>query len=390
MRKFKIGIIGTGNRGTYSFGNGFQERPDEAEIIALCDSNPIRVKAAADVLGITENIFTDYNDLLKMKQLDIVVVATPDYTHEEIAVKAFQAGKHVLCEKPLALTVPGCDRIIAAAHKAGKQLEVGFVLRYVPFFHKMKHLLDQNIIGTPYLVISGDYYPGGSAYFRRWHRFKKYSGGLLVHKGTHTFDILSWMLGAKPVRVAAMSGLNVFKPSSGRGERCLTCENRCPEYLDITKGDLKELFFEAEKEDGYIRDVCIYNSEKDTSDNSTVIIEYDNGAKVNYSECFFCSRYTRRFLFLGPEGEIEGDFEKRKLEVYRRDNQEIDTYQLGTMEGGHGGGDKGQIAGFLRNLREGRPTKASGEAARTSIAIGVAAEMASEGNRVVCIEEVFK
>jgi predicted dehydrogenase len=389
MKKFKIGIIGAGNRGVHAFGKCFQEHPDEAEIISLCDSNSIRLAAAADILGIEDNLFGDYHDVLNLEQVDIVVIATTDSTHEQIAVDAFRAGKHVLCEKPLALTVDGCERIISAAREAGKQLEVGFVLRYLPFFHKIKALLDGNVIGVPYLVVSGDYYPEGSTYFRRWNRFKKYSGGLFIHKGTHTLDILTWMLGATAVRVAAISGLNVFKPEQGRGERCLTCENRCPEYIDITAGNLKKLFYDAEKEDGYVRDVCLYNSEKDTSDNATAIIEFDNGVKVNYSQCFFCSRHTRRFLFVGPEGEIEGDLESRKIKVYRRYSGDVDTYQLAELEGGHGGGDEEQISGFLKNLRQGKPMVASGEAAKMSVAIAIAAETASEEQRVVEIKELF-
>ena len=108
MEKFGFGIIGTGIRGVENFAKGLLSRPKEAKLIGLCDSNNLRLQAASRILGGKFKLYNDYRELLNDKNIDVVIITTPDFTHEEIAVASFRKGKHVLCEKPLAIDVKGC------------------------------------------------------------------------------------------------------------------------------------------------------------------------------------------------------------------------------------------------------------------------------------------
>ena len=92
-------------------------------------------------------ITTDYRELLKQDDIDAVAILSPDYLHEEHAIAALEAGKHVYCEKPLAITVEGCDRIIETAKRVGKHLMVGFNMRYMNMYQTMKGIVDSGILG---------------------------------------------------------------------------------------------------------------------------------------------------------------------------------------------------------------------------------------------------
>ena len=113
-KKIKVGIIGTGARGTLSFGKGLQKHPEDVEITAMCDKNPLRLKGSKSILGIDVEEFYSHETLLQKADCDTVIVTTPDFTHEQITIDALQAGKNVLCEKPMAISSVQCDRMMKA------------------------------------------------------------------------------------------------------------------------------------------------------------------------------------------------------------------------------------------------------------------------------------
>lgn len=384
-----FGIIGTGGRGMH-FARGLLARPQDARIVALCDTNAKRLAGAQELLGTDATLYRDYRDLLAREDIAAVIITTPDYTHEEIAQASFRAGKHTLCEKPLATTVEGCRRILQAQAASGKLLEVGFVLRYVTLFERARDIVQRGELGTPRLIELSDHYRGGSSYFRRWNRLSRYSGGLLIHKGTHDFDLLNWILGRLPTHVAAFADVNVFVPDSAKGERCLTCANRCPDYVDITQGQTGKLFYRAEDEDGYVQDVCLYNSEKDTHDSAAVLLNYGGAARAVYTECFHSALTGRRLRIIGDQAELLADEAAMRLEVsYRHRNERVaHTFVAGGQ--GHGGGDEGQIAALLDAIRGGAPTRATGEAGMWAVAVGQAAELARRSGRIVALDEVLE
>ena len=143
MKKVNFGLIGVGNRGVYGYLKTLKEYfPEEARFIALSDSNERRLKKVSEELGGNFHLFSNYKEMLSFPEVDAVVITTPDFTHEEITIDALQAGKHVICEKPLAITAKGCNRVIQASIKAKKILQLGLVLRYSPFYQKLKKLIE--------------------------------------------------------------------------------------------------------------------------------------------------------------------------------------------------------------------------------------------------------
>ncbi|NLA59021.1 MAG: Gfo/Idh/MocA family oxidoreductase [Firmicutes bacterium] len=374
--KIRFGIIGCGQRGVGAYGKLLTETfSKEAVLCALADSNYKRLEAAVKLLNLQGvAVYRDYRELLQDDSIEAVVVATPDFTHEEIAVDALKAGKQVLCEKPIATTVEGCQKILSAV-SPGQVLAVGFVLRYNRVFTTAKRLIEEGVIGTVKQIAATDNRQGAD-YFRRWHRFREKSGGLFNHKSGHLLDIVNWFAGGTPVRVAALGGVTVFNPGEWQGERCLTCDNRniCPEYYDLTKEPLNSLYLQAESVDGYIRDTCVFTSEKTTIDHGTALIEYDNSVKASYNLALYAPLDTRQVMVFGDKGKLELDEAERIIRIRLRHSDDVMEYKVGAEEGGHGGGDIGLMREFIDCVRKGAAPLADAVTGALSCLVSLAAE----------------
>ena len=194
MKNLKIGLIGIGLRGR--IGRHLHKPENGTEVIAGADIN---LKAHEDIKEFVPDIalFTDYREMLKMPELDAVIIATPDYLHEEMAVASLEAGKAVYLEKPMAITLEGCDRILETAMRTGSKLFIGHNMRHKPLILKMKSIIDSGIIGELQAAWCRHFVGyGGDAYFRDWHSEQKYSTGLLLQKGSHDIDVMHWLMGS--------------------------------------------------------------------------------------------------------------------------------------------------------------------------------------------------
>ena len=387
--RLRFGIIGTGGRGLGSFARGLRnDFPDQADIVALSDMDPYRLALGAKNFEV-ERTDTDPSVVLDNPDVDAVVITTPDATHADFACAALETGKHVICEKPIATTVADCNRIRDIARSSPGGFMTGFVLRYVPFYDRMHHAIVSGEIGDPRLVQMTDN-RDGAGYFRRWHRLRANSGGLLVHKSCHSLDIAGWMLGARPVSVSATGGVAVYTPKDWAGERCLTCDAKdtCPEYVDITQGRLKELYHDSEATSGYIFDTCVFNSEKDTVDHASASIDYENGKRVSYSLCLFASYTTREIGVWGADGKVEGRDGQDAFRLTGRRDDRDEERAVEVTRGGHGGGDTRLLADALSVFRGEREPVADLDAAYWAAVLGIAAEesVARGGQRLTLAE----
>jgi len=199
------------------------------------------------------------------------------------------------------------------------------------------------------------------------------------------------MLGARPVSVSATGGVAVFTPKDWAGERCLTCDaaDTCPEYVDITQGRLKELYYDAEATSGYIFDTCVFNSEKDTVDHASASIEYEGGKRVSYSLCLFASYTTREIGVWGEDGKVEG---RDGQDAFRFTGRRDDRDEERTVEvarGGHGGGDTRLLADALAVFSGERDPVAGLDAAYWAAVLGIAAaESVARGGRRLTLSEL--
>ena len=239
-KKIKTVLVGTGIRGTSFWGRTLVENyADILEFVGLCDINPGRLEYALKYMEVSCPTYTDFEKMIAETKPDLVIVTTKDSTHHEFIIKGLDLGCDVLTEKPLTTDEVKCQQIIDAERRSNKNLIVGFNYRWSPYTTKIKELLQKESVGK---VTSVDFqwylntYHGAS-YFRRWHGLRQAGGTLWVHKATHHFDLLNWLIDSDPEEVFAYGELEHYGENGPfRGENCRVCEHKdkCAFYWDIT------------------------------------------------------------------------------------------------------------------------------------------------------------
>lgn len=397
-KKLNIAIVGLGNRGKHCFTELIKERSD-CRISALCDVNLHRAKQVAATLD-DPAVYTDLKEMISKEQLDGIVITTPDEFHEECAVTALENNINVIIDKPLATTVAGCRNIINAVKNSGKIAMIGFNMRHNPILVKLKQLIDDGVLGRIIMIENSEFYDGGRTYMARWNGRKSSSGGLWIHKGCHDFDMFNWLLGfPMPRKVTAFSGMSVFTPDNypfeledgiEPGPSCRECHyyknGKCP---DAAVYDENEWGKEAQACDGYVKDSCMYQSDLSTHDNGIAIVEYENGVRASHSECFVCGKSYRSYNIVGTKAVASARTDGSTIVVDDRFNGERVTYEISRKDGGHSGADPGLVDSFIRAIKGEKVQSATFEEGLISTAIGQAAELSKEQERVVFIKELL-
>ena len=181
----RIGLIGSGRMGEV-FAHHLAFSIPEADFVAVADADHETAKRVATRYG-AQRHYGDYAELLSQEDIDAVVIATPTNTHDKVIIDAANAGKHIFSEKPLALTLEGCNNAIAAVKAAGVKLQVGFMRHYDPACLAAKQKIEAGVIGTPVMFISVGRDPKRTSleFARRVN-----SGGLIMDMGIHDFDLV--------------------------------------------------------------------------------------------------------------------------------------------------------------------------------------------------------
>lgn len=398
-KKLTFAIIGTGSRGVACFGELLKKRSD-CTLKAVCDLNEMRAKLAAEKLGFPA-VYTELELMLDKEKPDAVVITSPDAAHEECAVKALKHNVNILIDKPLATTVKGCRNIIREAEKSGKVAMMGFNLRHAPLLMKLKEIVETGVLGRVFLVENREFYSNGRTYMARWNGRKSSSGGLWIHKGSHDFDVFNWLFGfPKPHKVAAFAGMNVFTPDGfpfpleeniPPGPCCSECHyaanDLCKDKHPHTEAEWSR---EAQKLDGYVKDSCIYLSDRSVHDNGFAIIEYENGVRACHMECFVTGMNDRLYTVVGTLGQASLNLSGCTITVLKRWSREKIVYEIQEPVGGHAGADPGLLESFIRTIQGRGGNSATLEQGMLSTAIGEAAELSRTENRVVFLDELLK
>ena len=208
----RVGLIGCGNMG----GSHAKQMAalKEIELAAAVDVDESKARATAEAAGGRVTVYSDVDRFLRESDVPAVIVATPNFTHKEIVLKAIAAGKDVFCEKPMALTVADCDEMISAAQRAGRKLMVGQVLRLITVFAEVRHLVESGLIGQPRAIrilragARSTGRPGASR--AAWRANREYTGGLLFEVNVHEFDFMRAVMGEVAEVSATME--NLFHP----------------------------------------------------------------------------------------------------------------------------------------------------------------------------------
>ncbi|HWA87269.1 MAG TPA: Gfo/Idh/MocA family oxidoreductase [Opitutus sp.] len=321
----RYALVGTGARAR-NFLDPLAKRPrDQAAVVGLCDPSPTRLavyNARLVELGhaaVPVYRADQFDRMIEERRPDIVIVTSKDSTHHDYIVRALHHGCDVITEKPMATSAAGCRAILAAVAETGRQVRVAFNVRWSAHRTKVRELIAAGTIGRV-ASVSVDYLLNtdhGADYYRRWHATMADSGGLLVHKSTHHFDLVNWWIDAIPERVFALGRLDFYGRANAvaRGDQALTGYARYtgeaaaakdPFKLDLrTNEDYRALYLDAEAEDGYLRDRNVFRDGIDIYDNMAVIVGYRTGVQLTYSLLSFSSREGMRIAVNGDRGRIE-------------------------------------------------------------------------------------
>ncbi|MBR7121350.1 MAG: Gfo/Idh/MocA family oxidoreductase [Lentisphaeria bacterium] len=400
MKKLKLAIIGTGARGINCFGELLRKH-DDVEITALCDTNPVRVKAAAEILEISPNLYTSIGDMAAKETLDGVIITTPDCEHYSCAMQAMKHGWNVLIDKPLATNAKEGKALIKEAEKSGVTLMLGFNLRHNEVLKRLKKFIDDGVLGKVFIAENREFYDGGRTYMSRWNRSFAKTGGLWIHKGSHDFDVFNWLLGfPKPLRVSSFAAVNVldkdhlpFELESGiePGPNCNCChyQAKCKDKYLLSPEDLKLWGDEAVAADGYVKNLCMYLSDKDNHDNGMAMVEYENGIKVSLFETFIGSKTDRLYTIGGDKAVAEVSLENCTITITPRWGGDVVTYKVEIPEGGHGGADPELVKTFCRVVRGEENSTSTAEHGLLATALGEAAEISRRQHRMVEMSEIL-
>jgi predicted dehydrogenase len=358
-KPIRIAIIGTGTRAWAHL--AILKSLPGYQVVALADPTPENLDKAA-TLAPGAKTYTDYKKLLaERKDIDAVVVIVPSFLHADITVAAFEAGYPVLCEKPMATTVPDANRMIAASQKAGKPLYIGFQKRLVPATRKMKDLVEAGEIGKV-LMVSGnlfrsDWNPKGWKYTdpktgkkTNWRYLTHTEGSALLEDGVHELDTLHWMINDKVIRVTASGGNSVYK-------------------------------------------------DRETVDHVATIIEYASGAKLTFELCLFgaaAGPQSRRMVMIGSEGVIfpengkvairkNGSKEVKYVDVVDKTPKAVTAHVVGSAQDGE---TYQQYQLFAKTVREGQAPLVAPQAAKETAKIILLAEKSLREHRVLSWDDL--
>ncbi len=370
----RIGIIGAGAR-SQSLVNQLLSGRNGLEVTALCDINKQHCKDFNKKTGISPETTDDYRGIIKAPEIDWVMVFSPNALHAEHITAAFEAGKHVFGEKPLATTLADCIAIREAHLASGKKFATGFVLRYTPLSAKIKWVLESGYIGDVISIQANENLRAshGSHIMMGWRRFTRLSGPHILEKCCHDLDLINWFTESLPSRAASFGGLNFFTP-----------ENK-HYHEEYTGEDGKSPF---DGWDEYHDEACPFTSKKDIIDNQVAILEYRNGVRVCFQTTLSNAIPERRMYFSCTRGTMIADSYWGTLQVQRL-GEDIENYDF-KGKGSHGGGDIKIMEQLYSTMMNGDEPACSGEEGIDSTVTALAVDQARVENRIVDIEPVWK
>jgi len=373
--KKKYALVGTGGRAHFFYGSLARDFRETSELVAFCDTNQTRMNYANKLLreryeyhAVPTYKAHEFEDMIRNEKPDTIIVTSVDRTHHTYIIKAMELGCDVISEKPMTVDEEKCQDILDAVKRTGKQLRVTFNYRYAPHNTKIRELIMNGAIGDVHSVhfewlLNTEH---GADYFRRWHRDKRNSGGMLVHKSTHHFDLVNFWLGTQPQTVYAQGSLMFYGKENAEKRGVTEFYSRArgsdiakhdPFALDLERSpELKGLYADAEHEDGYYRDQSVFGDGISIEDTMGVLVRYKNKAILTYSlNCYMpwegfhvnfngskgrieMKIVEKSYVNSGGKKEDEGALQKKSIKVIPMFGEAYDV-DIPEGVGGHGGGD---------------------------------------------------
>lgn len=425
--KKRYAVVGTGGRSEFFWGSIARDYTDTSELTGFCDINQVRMDYANRLLQekyhhapIATYRSDNFNQMIAEQKPDIVIVTSIDRTHHTYIIRAMELGCDVISEKPMTVDEAKCQEILDAVQRTGRKLRVAFNYRYAPHNSKIRELIRDDVIGDVHSVhfewlLNTKH---GADYFRRWHRDKRNSGGLLVHKSTHHFDLVNFWLGTTPQTVFAMGDLKFYgrENAEKRGEtafyqRAYQSENAKNDPFALHMEDnahLKSLYLDAEKEDGYQRDQSVFGDGISIEDTLSVMVKYRNKAQLTYALNAYLPWEGYQVSFNGSKGRmevkiveasyvnsggekaLEGAVVGKTIHIFPMFGA---PYQVELVEGkgGHGGGDPVLLNDLFGIPEEDPLNRASSHVdGAMSILTGIAGNISIRTGQPIAIDSLCK
>ena len=423
----KYALVGAGGRGRFFYEALARDFSERAKVVALCDLNKTRMEYANRVMrrypgqGDAALYGPDrFESMIAEQRPDTVIVTTIDRTHHRYIVRALDSGCDVISEKPLTIDQQRLQEIIDAVKRTGRSVRVAYNYRYSPIATAVRKIIEDGTVGAvtsvhfEWLLDTRH----GADYFRRWHRDKRNSGGLLVHLASHHFDLVNFWLESSPLKVAAFGDLAFYGRANAedRGETRFYARsygsdtaNTDPFALDLAGSEsLREMYLNAEHEDGYLRDQSVFGDGISIEDTLGLLVRMRSGAVLTYSLNAYSPWEGFRLSMTGTQGRIEahqvessyvsagGDQSAEAAATIRRlrvlpmfgDVQEID---LEEAPGAHGGADPRILNDLFGEPAEDPLSRSASHVdGANAILTGIAGNVSMRTGKVVHIDDLIR
>ncbi|MBN1171489.1 MAG: Gfo/Idh/MocA family oxidoreductase [Micromonosporaceae bacterium] len=427
-RRRRYAIVGTGARAELFARAVAVDHTETAHLVALADPNPVRMAthnawlADLGVPPVPMYPADRFVEMLTTEQVETVIVTTVDRFHDEYIVAAVEAGCDVLTEKPMTIDATRCRRILDAVDRTDRRVVVTFNYRYNPVHEAVKRVLASGEIGE----IGSVHFEWlldvrhGADYFRRWHRNRANSGGLMVHKASHHFDLVNWWLADEPVEVFAMGRLFFYGDQAGGHHgtaRPYARAHRSAAALDdpfalhmAERPQLASLYLNAEHIDNYHRDQNVFAPGVDIEDDMAVLVRYASGASMSYHLTAYSPWEGYRVMFNGSAGRLEldvvendhvspagaGEEGHARLTVHPFWKKPHEVTISGYAREGHGGADRRMLEALLAGTAPGSdlPADALGRSATErdgarALLVGLSANESFRTGRPVRVNDLL-
>ena len=370
MKKLKVVLIGAGSRG-----GAYTDRMlgDKYQIVGVAEPKENRRNYIKEKHGVSdEYCFDTWERVFEVpKFADIAIISTLDQLHHGPALKAIEMGYDLLLEKPASNDCRECIEIANAAKEKGTKILVCHVLRYSPFFMRVKQMVDDGMIGKVMSIhhseCVGNVHQSHSFVRGNWGNTGR-SSCMILQKSCHDMDIMQWLMGVPCKRVQSFGTLTYFTKENAPEGAPEYCDKTCPVYEECyynaikryvedetnawfreaasnMKNPTNEQVIEALRKTQYGK--CVFKCDNDVVDKQVVNLEFENGAVASFNMCAF-NKGGRYMRLMGTDGEIYADMEKDTIEYYSFKTKErvmVEVAPNDSKEGtsGHGGGDVGIV-----------------------------------------------
>jgi len=390
MEAIRIVVVGCGMRAVWGIAAILKER--RFQLVGLVDSIVSKAQLQAEHFGISGrvSVFANLHDCQRSLQYDAAAVFTPDGTHADVVIPELEAGHWVFVEKPLDVTADRLAAIIATDDAAGGRTFVGLNLRFAPLYRAIAGIIRQGVIGKLLTIQADEFYDGGRTYFRRWNRFRQFSGGLWITKSCHDFDLIYMLAGRSPRTVAARCALSHYLPRKDASDYCGDCGVRssCADRHEphpVPDSLIARLRDATAAATGQRTDLCLFNYDKDTFDHGSAIVEFEDGLIASYTVNVVAGFTNRRIRLSGTAATVDGDLTSNEIVIQYRDPSRVERIQLTDNASSHGGADEHVMAAFADFIGGDRSNAVTPAEAAVSVRIALAAQESCDTNSIVTV-----